>query len=258
MGIGAYVPATQREGPACVYKAYIILMEEGQVADDANPDKQRRGAQEDAADIIAGQVLRVGAVSAPFSQPFQGMWPQAGTGRYRGPGSRRSCQCPGSGVGRTHLGFDANLHDCTRDGEHIAGDQQNIPAIDKFQPLPQADDLSPLAPHETDKLLQEAGGVRASPGTGALCHPPALVAPELGNAGLGTRDTRVALTFCSRKPRSRERAQSRKEREQVRITTTSNRSRKLLSPVGRGPWVGLGWLQGLRGQGWGWARPRRL
>lgn len=67
--------------------------------------------------------------------------------------------------------------------------------------------------------------------------PPALVAPELGNTGLGAHDTGVALTFCSRKPRSRERAQSRKEREQVRITTTSNRSRKLLSPVGRGALV---------------------
>lgn len=40
MGIGAYVAATQRENTACVYKAYIILMEEGQVADDADPDKQ--------------------------------------------------------------------------------------------------------------------------------------------------------------------------------------------------------------------------
>ena len=44
----------------------------------------------------------------------------------------------------------------------------------------------------------------------------------------------LALTFCSRKPRSSERAHSRKEKAQVRITTTSNRSRKLLSPAGRG------------------------
>lgn len=64
--------------------------------------------------------------------------------------------------------------------------------------------------------------------------PTALMAPELGKAGLGTCDAGMALTFCSRKPRSRERAHSRKEKEQVRITTTSNRSRKLLSPVGRG------------------------
>lgn len=49
----------------------------------------------------------------------------------------------------------------------------------------------------------------------------------------------VVLTFCRRKPRSSERAQSRKEKAQVRITTTSNRSRKLLSPAGRGPKPGL-------------------
>lgn len=77
------------------------------------------------------------------------------------------------------------------------------------------------------------------------------MAPELGEVGLGTCDTGVALTFCSRKPRSRDRAHNRKEKEQVRITTTSKRSRKLLSPVGRGSWVGLGWLGALGGQGWG-------
>lgn len=58
------------------------------------------------------------------------------------------------GVGWTHLGFDANLHDGTRDGEHVAGDQKDVPAIDKFQPLPQADDPSPPSPHEPDKFLQ--------------------------------------------------------------------------------------------------------
>lgn len=62
----------------------------------------------------------------------------------------------------------------------------------------------------------------------------------------------VALTFCRRKPRSSERAHSRKEKAQVRITTTSNRSRKLLSPVGRGPKAGqrmrrLGQAPGLGG-----------
>lgn len=88
--------------------------------------------------------------------------------------------------------------------------------------------------------------MRTCPGTGA-----SHTAPEPGKATLGTGDTAVALTFCSRKPRSRERAHSRKEKEQVRITTTSNRSRKLLSPVGRGPWVELGQLGAFRGQGWG-------
>lgn len=61
----------------------------------------------------------------------------------------------------------------------------------------------------------------------------------------------AALTFCSRKPRSSERAHSRKERAQVRMTTTSNRSRKLLSPVGRWPRVrpaqGQGQARGLQG-----------
>lgn len=88
--------------------------------------------------------------------------------------------------------------------------------------------------------------------------PAALMAPEPCKAGLGTCDTGMALTFCSRKPRSRERAHSRKEREQVRITTTSNRSRKLLSPVGNGPWVEVGWLGAFGGQGCSWARPRGL
>lgn len=46
------------EGPACTYEAYIVLMEEGQIADDADPDEQRGSAQEDAADVIACQVLR--------------------------------------------------------------------------------------------------------------------------------------------------------------------------------------------------------
>lgn len=69
---------------------------------------------------------------------------------------------PGAqGVGRMYLGLDANLHDGARDGEHITGDQQDVPAIDKFQPLPQADDPSPLPPHEPHKLLQKAGRVSA-------------------------------------------------------------------------------------------------
>lgn len=80
--------------------------------------------------------------------------------------------------------------------------------------------------------------MRTSPGTRAS-HKVL----ELGKASLGTFDTEVALTFCRRKPRSRERAHSRKEKEQVRITITSNRSRKLLSPVGRGPWVEPGTLE---------------
>lgn len=36
-------------------------------------------------------------------------------------------------------------------------------------------------------------------------------------------------SFCSRKPRSSERAHNRKDRAQVRMTTMSNTSRKLLS-----------------------------
>jgi hypothetical protein len=58
-------------------------------------------------------------------------------------------------VGRTHLGLNANLHDGAGDCEHVAGDQQDVPAIDKFQPFPQAYFLSPLPPHEPDELLQE-------------------------------------------------------------------------------------------------------
>lgn len=76
--------------------------------------------------------------------------------------------------------------------------------------------------------------MRPSPGMGASSHPQPLGPQSWAKAGLGTCDIGVALTFCSRKPRSRERAHSRKEKEQVRITTTSNRSRKLLSPVGKG------------------------
>lgn len=79
--------------------------------------------------------------------------------QYKGPGPGRTHQARG----RPYLGFDTNLHDGARDGEHIAGDQQDVPAVDKFQPLPEADDPSPLPPHEPNELLQEAGGVRACP-----------------------------------------------------------------------------------------------
>lgn len=131
-------------------EAYIVLMEEGQVADDSDPDKQCRGAQEDAADVIACQVLGAGIASTP-SGPSLGM-ASAGSGRggqgLEGDGVGRQ------GSGRTHLGFNANLHDGARDGEHVAGDQQDVPAIDKFQPLPQANDPSPPSPHEPDKFLQ--------------------------------------------------------------------------------------------------------
>lgn len=150
---------------------------------------------------------------------------------------------PRAGVGRTHLGFDADLHDGARDGEHVAGDQQDVPAVDKFQPFPQADDPTPVPPHEPDKLLQGAGGVRP-----VWAQDPGVPRPSWPQswARLG-----AALTFCSRKPRSSERAHSRKERAQVRMTTTSNRSRKLLSPVGRWPRVrpaqGQGQARGLQG-----------
>lgn len=71
---------TQRLGRPCPsplgYEAHVVLVEEGQVADDAHPDKQRGGAQEDAADVIARQVLGVTAVSVHSTPPFLGgMWP---------------------------------------------------------------------------------------------------------------------------------------------------------------------------------------
>lgn len=62
--------------PTQGYEAHVVLVEEGQVADDAHPDKQRGGAQEDAADVIARQVLGVTAVSVHSTPPFLGgMWP---------------------------------------------------------------------------------------------------------------------------------------------------------------------------------------
>lgn len=79
------------EGPACVSEAYIVLMEEGQVADDADPDEQCRGAQEDAADIVTCQVLRAGAASNPsdLALPWGRGARQASWGWNRGPGSGR-------------------------------------------------------------------------------------------------------------------------------------------------------------------------
>lgn len=71
-----WLPTGGRARPAPT-QAYIVLVEEGQVADDTDPDEQRRGAQEDAADIVAGQVLGVGAVSTTSGW---GMWPQVGIG----------------------------------------------------------------------------------------------------------------------------------------------------------------------------------
>lgn len=49
-------------------------MEEGQIADDADPDKQRGGAQENAADVIARQVLGTGAVSTPPDLALPRAW----------------------------------------------------------------------------------------------------------------------------------------------------------------------------------------
>lgn len=40
-------------------------MEEGQITDDADPDEQRGGAQENAADVVARQVLGAEAASPP-------------------------------------------------------------------------------------------------------------------------------------------------------------------------------------------------
>lgn len=70
-------------GPGrCVSEAYIVLMEEGQVADDPDPDEQRGGAQEDAADVIARQVLGGGGKQCQLrlARPFP---------RDVVPGSRR-------------------------------------------------------------------------------------------------------------------------------------------------------------------------
>lgn len=45
---------------------YVVLVEEGQVPDDAHPDEQRGRAQEDAADVIARQVLGAESSSIPW------------------------------------------------------------------------------------------------------------------------------------------------------------------------------------------------
>lgn len=72
-------------GPCLRTQAHIVLMEEGQVADDADPDKQRGGAQQDAADVVAGQVLGTRTVSTPSGW---GVWPRVGLsgGQYRDQG----------------------------------------------------------------------------------------------------------------------------------------------------------------------------
>lgn len=77
--------------------AHVVLVEEGQVADDAHPDEQGGGAQEDAADVIAGQVLGAEQTSPMCLhtflgglQPRLGMvggdWGQGGTGTRAGRG----------------------------------------------------------------------------------------------------------------------------------------------------------------------------
>lgn len=62
------------EGPAYTQEAYVVLMEKGQIADDADPDKQRGGAQENAADVVARQVLGTGAVSTPPDLALPRAW----------------------------------------------------------------------------------------------------------------------------------------------------------------------------------------
>lgn len=41
VGTEGRVAATRREGPAAPTQAHIVLVEEGQVADDTDPDEQR-------------------------------------------------------------------------------------------------------------------------------------------------------------------------------------------------------------------------
>lgn len=91
--------------------------------------------------------------------------------------------------------------------------------------------------------------MRVRPGTGALKPWPS--GPR-GWARWARVRGSLGLTFCSRKPRSSERAQSRKDSEQVRMTTMSNSSRKLLSPA-RARGAGSRVTQGLGGWGSGQA-----
>lgn len=37
---------------------HVVLLEEGEVANDPDPNQQRGGAQEDAADVVISKVLR--------------------------------------------------------------------------------------------------------------------------------------------------------------------------------------------------------
>lgn len=48
---------TFHPGVAQGQETHVVLVEKSQVADDTNPDEQRGGTQEDAADIIACEVL---------------------------------------------------------------------------------------------------------------------------------------------------------------------------------------------------------
>ena len=77
-------------------EAYVVLVEEGQVADDTDPDEQRRGAQEDAADVIACQVLGAGEASTPPSLALPWEW---------GPGQASAGVGEGARVWKDTLGL---------------------------------------------------------------------------------------------------------------------------------------------------------
>lgn len=170
-------------------------------------------------------------------------------GRIRGQGLERDNRAPG----RTYLGFDANLHDGAGDGEHIAGDQQDVPAIDKFQPIPEADDPSPLPPHEPNKLLQEAGGVRAGPGKGPSLPQPLGPPSWVRLAQEHTRDTGGSAHVLQQKA-TEQRAGTQQEREGAREDHDHiEQESEAVVSCGERTWSDQEWLGALEDLGLGQA-----
>ena len=81
--------------------------------------------------------------------------PEHGDTRTSSPRAPRICKTSGFAPPVSpYLGFDADLHDGSQDGEDVADHQENVPAVEEFHAVRQAHALVVTALEEPAELLR--------------------------------------------------------------------------------------------------------
>lgn len=125
-----------------VYITHVIFLEEAEVADDSYPYQQGGGAQQDPAHVISRY----------------GLSGRNGTVRQERHATLGPICRVRPAPGDTDLSVDADLHEAAGDGEQVADDEEDVPAVDELHPVGPAHAAAEVDFEEEDELLRRARG----------------------------------------------------------------------------------------------------